>query len=66
MPGPTFESEPPFASAAENTPAIAEPDVSGEPFIATLFLYSGFVRSAHDFGTVETTAVLTPNEIAPQ
>ena len=38
MPGPTFESEPPFASAAANTPAIAEPDVSGLPFSATWFL----------------------------
>ncbi len=36
MPGPTFVSEPPFASAAPNTPATADPEVSGEPFRATL------------------------------
>ena len=59
-------SEPPFAIAAEKTPATAEPDVSGLPLSATLFLYSDFSRSAHVFGTFETTARLTPNEITPQ
>ena len=38
MPGPTSFSEPPFASAAANTPDTAEFEVSGLPFSATLFL----------------------------
>ena len=54
MPGATLLSEPPFASAAANTPAIAEPDVSGLPFRATWFLYSGLSRSANVFGGLET------------
>ena len=54
MPGPTLLSEPPFASAAAKTPAIAEPDWSGLPLSATLFLYSGFSRSANVFGGVLT------------
>ena len=50
IPGPTLVSEPPLASAAANTPATAEPDVRGEPFNATWFLYSGFKRSWNVFG----------------
>ena len=57
---------PPFAIAAENTPATAEPDVSGLPLRATLFRYSGFSRSFQLRGTLLTTAVLTPNETTPQ
>ena len=61
-----LDSEPPLASAAEKTPATADPDESGLPFKATLLRYSGFFRSAHDRGTFETTAVLTPNDATPQ
>ena len=59
-------SEPPFASAAEKTPATAEPDESGLPLSATRFRYSGLSRSAHVCGTFETTARFVPNEITPQ
>ncbi len=52
MPGPTLFSEPPFASAAEKTPAMAEPDVSGEPLSATFPLYSELSRSFQVFGGV--------------
>ena len=38
IPGPMSLSEPPFASDAAKTPAIAEPEVSGLPFRATLLL----------------------------
>ncbi len=57
-PGLTLLSEPPFASAAANTPATAEFEVSGLPFSATLFLYSDFSRSANDFGGVLTRLAL--------
>ena len=57
---------PPFAIEAENTPATAEPDVSGLPFSATWFLYSGLSRSFQLFGAFLTTAPLTPNEVTPQ
>ena len=50
MPGPTLVSEPPFASAAEKTPATADPDVSGEPLSATLPLYSPLSKSFHVLG----------------
>ena len=66
IPGPMSLSPPPFAIDAEKTPATADPDESGLPLSATLFLYSGLSRSFHDFGTFETTAVFTPNEVTPQ
>ena len=45
MPASTSCAEPPFASAAAKTPAMAEPDWSGLPLRATLPLYSGFSKS---------------------
>ena len=66
IPGPMSERLPPLASEAEKTPATADPDESGLPLRATLFLYSGLSRSFHDFGAFGMTAWLTPNEVTPQ
>src|SRR6476646_6818998 len=65
-PGATLLSEPPFASAAANTPAIAEPDVRGLPLSATWFLYSGLSRSANDLGGFLTRFPLYPIVTEPQ
>src|SRR2546429_9009015 len=66
IPGETFVSEPPFASAAAKTPATAEPDVSGLPFRATWFLYAELSRSLKVFGAGLTRLALKPIETAPQ
>ena len=58
MPGPTSLSEPPFASAAANTPDTAEFEVSGLPFSATLFLYADPRRSLNVFGAGLTRLAL--------
>src|SRR5437764_11522408 len=63
-PGSMFVSVPPFAKFAART-VIAPCAALRGSLIATVPLYSGFIRSAQLVGTFLTSAVLTANEIVP-
>jgi hypothetical protein len=63
-PASMFFSSPPFAKFAARTVIAPWAALRGS-LIATMFLYSGFIRSAQLWGTFLTRAVLTANEIVP-
>ena len=66
IPGAMLSSEPPLASAAEKTPAKAEPDVSGLAVQRDLVLVLGLEQVGPRLRRVVDDGRLTPNEITPQ